>query len=710
MVPAAAGAAEIVVDGTTCTLAQAIQAANTDLAVGGCGAGSGNDLIQLDADAVLTTAVDPAAVGAPSGLPAVTTAVTIQARGASTIARQAALGCVRSDPQPFRLLRVGVGGSLELRGVTLQGGCVAPLDPLQTAAGGAVLVEAGVLMLADVSVVQNSVLSPAPAVGNPGVAFGGGVAAFGGTVRVAGSTFSDNRAIGHEARGGGLYAAGATIESIVGSEFANNQAGPLADWTASQAVLAAGGAIALESSNAIALGQLLLENNLAGSPLGVSRGGPARGGAIDVAGGQVSLIRDSLFRGNVARAGSFSSLAGTAATGGALQAGGRLGALVRSTFADNQALGFGTGVGRGGGVDVAGEVGTIDAVTWSGNVAQGGTGMMLSGGAARGGAIDVHGVVGRLHSSTMAGNSAVVTVPTVESRGGGIGVEADSGPARIETVSNTIVASNLADVGSDCWSEGTLVSGGFNAIGTAEVSCDFSGAGDVAGLDPDPDPLSDTGCSLTLPGGGCVEVMTLPAASSALDQGRCGDLLVDARGALRPFDDLGVANASGGDGCDVGAFEDGATPAVVRVDVRASDSVDPVISGSGTGNLVYRVLATGIGSAAANNVVVSITVVAPSGVTTESVTPSSGTWDGSNWSVASLASGEDAWIDLVLTVAAGTAGGEDVISVTALVQSADGHQGGTATVTEATSVLQPIFLDGFESGDGTQWSACTPSC
>ena len=49
-------AAGITVDGVTCTLVDAVRSANSDAAFGGCAAGSGDDLITLTADVVLTQA------------------------------------------------------------------------------------------------------------------------------------------------------------------------------------------------------------------------------------------------------------------------------------------------------------------------------------------------------------------------------------------------------------------------------------------------------------------------------------------------------------------------------------------------------------------------------------------------------------------------------------------------------------------------------
>lgn len=37
-------------------------------------------------------------------------------------------------------------------------------------------------------------------------------------------------------------------------------------------------------------------------------------------------------------------------------------------------------------------------------------------------------------------------------------------------------------------------------------------------------------------------------------------------------------------------------------------------------------------------------------------------------------------------------------------------EGLSAAATVTVSVIAEIFADGFESGDATAWSACTPSC
>ena len=55
--------------------------------------------------------------------------------------------------------------------------------------------------------------------------------------------------------------------------------------------------------------------------------------------------------------------------------------------------------------------------------------------------------------------------------------------------------------------------------------------------------------------GGPVPTMALLAGSPALDRGHSGGVLTDARGGIRPVDRPSIANAGGGDGSDIGAFE-----------------------------------------------------------------------------------------------------------------------------------------------------------
>jgi hypothetical protein len=107
-------AAMINVDGTTCTLAAAITAANTDAIAGGCPAGSGADTLVLPTGSTLTlTNVDNTTYG-PTGLPVVSSTITIAGQG-STLERG-------GSAPAFRLVAVGVGGELAVQNLTLRGG------------------------------------------------------------------------------------------------------------------------------------------------------------------------------------------------------------------------------------------------------------------------------------------------------------------------------------------------------------------------------------------------------------------------------------------------------------------------------------------------------------------------------------------------------------------------------------------------------------
>ncbi|MCH8853629.1 MAG: hypothetical protein IID41_13400, partial [Planctomycetes bacterium] len=70
--------------GPDCTLRDAITAANTDMATGGCPAGNGADTIELPAGATITlTEVDNVDIDGDNGLPQITSAITINGNGAT---------------------------------------------------------------------------------------------------------------------------------------------------------------------------------------------------------------------------------------------------------------------------------------------------------------------------------------------------------------------------------------------------------------------------------------------------------------------------------------------------------------------------------------------------------------------------------------------------------------------------------------------------
>jgi probable HAF family extracellular repeat protein len=152
-----------------------------------------------------------------------------------------------------------------------------------------------------------------------------------------------------------------------------------------------------------------------------------------------------------------------------------------------------------------------------------------------GGIFSANGGSADITSSTIANNSSV-------DAGGGI-YHSFNGTVRL---ANTIVAGNTAPSGPDC--QGPFVSSGYNLISIAFGSTGWGGAqGDQFNLDALLAPLADNG--------GPTFTHALLAGSPALDTGNSFGLTTDQRGLPRPYDSPGIANAPGGDGNDIGAFE-----------------------------------------------------------------------------------------------------------------------------------------------------------
>jgi hypothetical protein len=100
--------------GGLCTLVDAIAAANTDTATGGCAAGSGADTIVLPAGSTQTLRRAHNDTYGPTGLPVIRSVITIAGQE-STIARD-------SGAPEFRLLAVHSTGDLTLQETTVSGG------------------------------------------------------------------------------------------------------------------------------------------------------------------------------------------------------------------------------------------------------------------------------------------------------------------------------------------------------------------------------------------------------------------------------------------------------------------------------------------------------------------------------------------------------------------------------------------------------------
>ncbi len=704
-------AAVIAVDGTTCGLGNAILSANGDAAVGGCTAGAGADTLMLGVNVVLTAPLTASVEGGPSGLPAISSKILIAAGAGSVVERSSAMACNSEEPTAFRFLEVAAGGDLELAGLTLRNGCVAAVGAGAIASGGAVLVLAGgALQIDDCEVEGNTARGGPEGVSqSAGAARGGAVAVLDGSLEIVGSTFSANEVIGFDARGGALAVEGGDLRAITWSRFEGNRATPAPAEDFMATTPTSGGAIALRDVNAGSLAHLLIAGNLAGTE--VLAGGSASGGGIAVTGGRLQELRDTLFSANSARAGGASFLAFADGLGGGLANSGFIDTIARATYSANLALGAMGGEGRGGGLDNTGRIQRIVAASFIANTAEGGVGVHNIQGPSVGGGIGNLGSIAEIAASTFTLNECPVVPNTFISYSAGGGIYSaipppGSGPGGAIVLVNNLLAGNDAVLGDDCWSSAGFGSAGWNFAQAPDASCTFTSTGDILGEEAQLLPPADNGCALTLPDGSCAPSVAFPPTSPAADAGRCGEAgtELDGRGAVRPLDLAGVPNAAGGDGCDIGAFEFDGALATVHLGLNVAESGDPVYGGTGAGNLVYTLALASLGSAAAEGIAVAVALPLPAGVTLDSATPSSGSWDGATWTVSSLPSGGRATLTFVLTVGLGTTGGAEVLSLSAVVTAATGHGGEFAADVESTSVREAVLHDGFESGDTAAWS------
>ncbi|MFP6879426.1 MAG: hypothetical protein VCA34_00655, partial [Roseibacillus sp.] len=142
------------------------------------------------------------------------------------------------------------------------------------------------------------------------------------------------------------------------------------------------------------------------------------------------------------------------------------------------------------------------------------------------------------------------------------------------------------------------------------------------------------------------------------------------------------------------ASEETTILAGVDLVVTKSDSIDPVIAGSGIGNLVYLVTVTNNGPLDATGLELSEILSFGPGVVIASVTPGAGTFTDTTWTVGDLANGASAILTVTLTVGPSTAVGTDTISNTASISAVDQPQNnpGNEADTESTSVVREVDL------------------
>jgi CSLREA domain-containing protein len=185
--------------GSDCSLREAITAANTDSAYGGCPAGAGSDAITFAGNYTITLS---------SQLPLVTTTITITGNGAAnTIVQADAV----ANTATYRVFEINLTGSLALNNLTVRHGRCNGFCENATTDGS------GIYNLGTLAV-TNSIIA-----NNSGTGGGGGIINYG-TLTVTNSTLSNNSALS----GGGISNAGTltvTNSTISGNSATNGGGG-----------------------------------------------------------------------------------------------------------------------------------------------------------------------------------------------------------------------------------------------------------------------------------------------------------------------------------------------------------------------------------------------------------------------------------------------------------------------------------------------------
>lgn len=160
-----------------------------------------------------------------------------------------------------------------------------------------------------------------------------------------------------------------------------------------------------------------------------------------------------------------------------------------------------------------------------------------------------------LWACTLSGNSA-------SNSGGGVFSDGTSGSATV-TFANTILQAGASGA-NFANNNGSVGSAGYNLSSDNPGSWFTTGTlGNQVNTDAKLGPLRDNG--------GPTLTHALMSNSPAIDKGKSFGLITDQRGAARPFDSPSAANASGGDGSDIGAFELGAP--TLNIQRFAADAV-----------------------------------------------------------------------------------------------------------------------------------------
>ncbi len=286
-----ASAATINVDGVTCNLNNAVTAANTDTATGGCDAGVGDDVLELPIDGMLNLTVTAS----------ITSNVTINGNNST----------IQPDPgiAAFRIIDVTVDGTLTINDATLQNGNEGATGGISAAGvlnmnrcvvsnitGGGVSFINGATGSVNDTLIETS--------GNSAFQYyAAGLSVASGTVTISNSTISNNNNIS-AGSGGAIWvnnyygAVDVTIlNSTISGNMSANRGGGIShsDYGNGSTITLTNVTIAANTSNAAGGG---ISNDASAVTISQSliSGNTGTGGAeIDSAGGTVTVDDYNLF-------------------------------------------------------------------------------------------------------------------------------------------------------------------------------------------------------------------------------------------------------------------------------------------------------------------------------------------------------------------------------------------------------------------------------
>jgi hypothetical protein len=297
-------------------------------------------------------------------------------------------------------------------------------------------------------------------------------------------------------------------------------------------------------------------------------GGQAEGGGMLVLGSSLTMT-DSTVSSNTAQAsgsrgpGGSGSEGGEAVGGGLTLIGGEGPSKISgSSFGRNAATAEngkdGTpGQAVGGGIDLTiGEDGPKEGPLTVANSTIAENRAAAPGGDAAGGGA----VLASVNETAISMTDSTIAADSLESKTGPTGEEIENGGGNLlvldeapkifkpgsVSIGGSIIAGGVSPAGREnCYVIGKLTDLGFNLDSLDQ--CGFHGAGDQINANPLLGPLAANG--------GPTETMLPGPGSPAIDKSKSFGVAADQRGVARPIVFPSIADATGGDGSDIGAVE-----------------------------------------------------------------------------------------------------------------------------------------------------------